>query len=276
MLHFAEHLNSSPAYEVPIFLAPGSQRDHLWKAIPDVQKKFKPLPSDIIFLGGRDWEYLPKDVEEKNPVINVIQHVRHADPRYPFLSRKAHRICVSPEVAQSIQDTGQVNGPVDVLNIGLDPADIPNIKHKTADVFIAGLKARDLANGVRQRLEDSRLDVDCVDELIPRAQFLKRMASARIVLALPHETEGFFLPALEAMLAGCAVVCPDAVGNRGFASITRPALFPIVTRIHLPMLSLSFIKTENWANSLSHKHGRSPKTIQLQMKGATSWHLLTE
>ena len=197
--------------------------------IADVQKKFKPLPGDIILLGGRDWEYLPKDIEEKNPAINVIQHVRHADPqdpRYPFLSRKAHRICVSPEVAQSIQDTGKVNGPVDVLNIGLDPADIPNIEHKTADVFIAGLKARDLANGVRQRLEDAGLDVDCVDELIPRAQFLKRVASARIVLALPHETEGFFLPALEAMLAGCAVVCPDAVGNRGFCIDHKTCLVP--------------------------------------------------
>jgi glycosyltransferase involved in cell wall biosynthesis len=28
--------------------------------------------------------------------------------------------------------------------------------------------------------------------------------------------EGFYLPALEAMASGCAVVCDDAMGNRGF------------------------------------------------------------
>ena len=47
-----------------------------------------------------------------------------------------------------------------------------------------------------------------------RATFIEHMRGARIVVALPNPTEGFYLPALEAMKLGKAVICPDAVGNR--------------------------------------------------------------
>jgi hypothetical protein len=33
---------------------------------------------------------------------------------------------------------------------------------------------------------------------------------------LPHETEGFYIPALEGMALDALVVCPDCVGNRSF------------------------------------------------------------
>jgi glycosyltransferase involved in cell wall biosynthesis len=37
-----------------------------------------------------------------------------------------------------------------------------------------------------------------------------------MALTLPRPTEGFYLPAIEAMASGAIVVCPDCVGNRDF------------------------------------------------------------
>jgi glycosyltransferase involved in cell wall biosynthesis len=33
---------------------------------------------------------------------------------------------------------------------------------------------------------------------------------------LPHKTEGFYLPALEAMYLKTLLICPDCIGNRSF------------------------------------------------------------
>jgi glycosyltransferase involved in cell wall biosynthesis len=49
------------------------------------------------------------------------------------------------------------------------------------------------------------------------------------VVTLPLETEGFFLPALEAMAMGAVVVCPDCVGNRGFCRDGETCLRPAYT-----------------------------------------------
>ncbi|MCI0465871.1 MAG: glycosyltransferase, partial [Beijerinckiaceae bacterium] len=54
----------------------------------------------------------------------------------------------------------------------------------------------------------------------------QRMADARIAVTLPHEAEGFFLPALEGMALGCAVICPDCIGNRGFCIDGETCLMP--------------------------------------------------
>lgn len=35
-------------------------------------------------------------------------------------------------------------------------------------------------------------------------------------MLLPNQTEGFYLPALEALALGTVVLCPDAIGKRGF------------------------------------------------------------
>jgi len=45
-------------------------------------------------------------------------------------------------------------------------------------------------------------------------------------VALPNRTEGFYLPALEGMASGCAVICSDNIGNRGFCRRDETCLMP--------------------------------------------------
>lgn len=58
--------------------------------------------------------------------------------------------------------------------------------------------------GIRARL---------LTELLPRDDFLQKIAHARIVICLPAAIEGFYLPALEAMAIGSLVIVPPVVGN---------------------------------------------------------------
>ncbi|MGI0068949.1 MAG: glycosyltransferase, partial [Nitrosopumilaceae archaeon] len=49
-----------------------------------------------------------------------------------------------------------------------------------------------------------------------RHEFLDFVRRGKITLFLPNAVEGFYLPALEGMVMGTLVVCPDCVGNRSF------------------------------------------------------------
>jgi glycosyltransferase involved in cell wall biosynthesis len=112
-----------------------------------------------------------------------------------------------------------VNGPVFTVPNGLDTQELPgrtvgagrNIK-----VFIGGLKNPGLASKLAQALNRAGISVHLETSFLPRAKFVQRLGSAEIAVLLPHRTEGFFLPALEAMALGAIVVCPDCVGNRSF------------------------------------------------------------
>lgn len=226
---YFSHVRSSPACRAAIYMAPQSLADHPWKDDSGIVTDFAPEKADVLVLGGTDWDAMPDGIEDKVPVVNIIQHLRHADPadeRHAFLKRKAHRICVSQEVADALIADGSSNGPIHTIANGIDLAAIPDVKSKTVDVFIAGLKAKDLAKAVAARLSGLKLTIDCLTAPVPRAEFLRRMAAARIAVTLPHATEGFFLPALEAMAAGCSVVCTDAGGNRSFCIDGETCLVP--------------------------------------------------
>jgi hypothetical protein len=173
----------------------------------------------VLVLGGGSWKFLPDDIEEKIPVVNLVQGMRHADSshrKYAYLKRRALRLCVSDEVKAEIEATGIVNGPVRVMTTAVDADAFPAPTGPNGKVFIAGQKVRPLAADVAERLRAAGVEVDCAIERCPREEFLARMAAAEIAVVLPLRREGFFLPALEAMLLERAVVCPDCVGNRGF------------------------------------------------------------
>ena len=181
---------------------------------------FLPESYDVLFLAGMDWkDYLDAKATRK-PVINLIQHVRHADPNsnvYPYLSQEATRICVSEEVKKAIDATGLVSGRTVAIPNGIDTGSLQSYREtpEPGSVYILGLKQPVLARELEASLSSQYL-VTCHTDHVPRTQVLKSMAGCEIAVLLPHETEGFFLPALEAMSLSKIVIVPDCVGNRSF------------------------------------------------------------
>jgi glycosyltransferase involved in cell wall biosynthesis len=177
---------------------------------------------DIFFVGGYDWRALPRRVRRSSsePVINFVQHIRHADlddPLSAFLPNRAIRICVAAEISRAILDTGRVNGPVFTIPAAIDVARLDPARRPGHDVdlLIVAVKRPALGAKLLPLFTGPSLSVRLLDTAVPRGDFIEAMRRARVSLYLPNEREGFYLPPLEGMAVGSLVVCPDVVVNRG-------------------------------------------------------------
>jgi glycosyltransferase involved in cell wall biosynthesis len=134
-------------------------------------------------------------------------------------------------VADELRATGLVSGPLIVIPNAIDLPDlpVPNGDQPQVDVLIAAGKDPELGGRVADRLEQEGRVVDVLAERISRPEFLRRVRAARTTVFVPHETEGFFLPALEGMALGTIVVCPDCIGNRSFCLPGQNAFRPEYT-----------------------------------------------
>ncbi len=222
--NYFNHVAASPAYEPRIAFTPDSKWDptNPWKESRAYVTDWKPEDADVLFLAGLDWRALTdKQIAEK-PIINLVQHQRHADHRSElrnFLKHRAVRICVSEEVATAIKETGIVNGPVHVIPNGIDFSAIPRgspLAQRKIDILFCGLKAPELAREVAAAFAGGKLRVQTELNFLPRSEFLGLVSDARVTVFLPRPVEGFYLPALEGMASGTVVVCPDCQGNRSF------------------------------------------------------------
>lgn len=225
--HYFEHVQQTPGFTPLIAFSPQTRWDDTnpWLGRRDLAlPHWHPEGADMLFLAGMDWAVLDAMARRAppRPVINLIQHVRHADPAeplYQFLSHPALRICVSPQVTEALRATGRVKGPLVTIPNGIDLGDLPAVQPwagRGAEVLILGIKQPALALELSARLRQAGRVVDCLVESVPRGAFLARLAQARLALLLPNPTEGFYLPALEAFALETLVVCPDCVGNRSF------------------------------------------------------------
>lgn len=231
LFDYFSHLRAHPSYRPYIHFTPASRWDETnpWFGLP---KKwiapFEPARFDWLFLAGMDWQaYLAAGLLPDKPVVNLIQHVRHAAPGqdvYPFLKQKAIRICVSQQVADAIQATGRVNGPVFTIPNGHEIGCAP--QPRVRDVYILGLKQPALAQALAQRLEQAGHTFLLTTGQCPRDRVLQNMASSRVTVTLPNTTEGFYLPALEAMALSDIAIVPDCVGNRSFCHHRQNCLMP--------------------------------------------------
>ena len=181
----------------------------------------KSVTPDLFFLGALDWEHLTPEerAHSKIPVLNLIAGVRHAnadDPRRAMLRHRAIRICVSREVAEAIRRAGPPNGPVVVIPNAVNIADAPAFRERDVELLIVATKQPSLGRKLAARLVRQTPKLEILETRVPRAEFLARVARAKVAVFLPLAAEGFYLPALEAMALGTVVVCPDAVGNREF------------------------------------------------------------
>ena len=244
--NYFNHVGKTAGWQAKIYFSPGSvweEANPWWEHRAEVLPAWEPEQADVLFLGGYDWRTLPaaERGRYRRPIINLIQHVHHAEPAHPlseFLTHRAVRICVSAEVRDAIAATGRVNGPVVTIPNGIDFADLPPVvplAERPVNWLICGLKedrstlARTLAGRLQTEGRWGRVEVQ--SKPLPRAEFLGRLASACAVVLLPRATEGFYLPALEAMALGTLVVCPDCVGNRSFCrdgyNVFVPASFAV-------------------------------------------------
>ena len=202
--------------------------DSGWVANPTQNIEFKAEDYDCIFLAGLDWHIYPKAEEIREiPVINLIQHVRHGakdSDVFPFLKRRAIRVCVSPEVTEAISSTGQVNGPVITIPNGYVVNESPKVRR--FDLFVLGCKNPEVSRQISDKATEYGLSFEASDRFLPRERIWDLMASSRVSVCLPHSTEGFYLPALEAMALSDFAVVPDCIGNRGFCIPGKNCLMP--------------------------------------------------
>ena len=173
-------------------------------------------PADFYFVAGEDWAMLDAAgiAPAEGRTINLVQGVRHAEPGgrlYGYLARPALRLCVSSAVAEAIQPFA--NGPIHVMPTAVSLPELPARSGASCDVFVSGFKAPELALSVAASLP-AGVSVDLQCGHLPRPEFLRRIAAARVAVLLPLEREGFFLPPLEAMQLGVPVVTTDCLGSR--------------------------------------------------------------
>lgn len=237
---YFNHVMHSSSYRPKIYFSKETLWDETnpWLKLKDqALQSWEPSSADILFLAGKDWLMLNKS-QRKNPpvpIINFIQHVRHADPNeilYSFLEFKAIRICVSDEVASEITKTGKVNGPVFTIPNGIDFKGFPNSinqSQKKIDILIAALKQPKLGLQLMQKLHFSGSHTKLLTTSILRSNYLNELNQARVTVFLPDLREGFYLPALEGMALGTLVVCPDCIGNRSFCYDNYNCLRPDYT-----------------------------------------------
>lgn len=238
---YFEHVRRRPGFAPKLTLGGAKlnakqerERQQLWPVAPsDLAARWTPQPNDLLFLAGTDWRYLRSAGLERlsNPRINLIQHVRHAHAGSElcgYLSQRAIRICVSGEVADAIRDTGRTNGPIIAIPNGIDIAPPPRRKAPPSAtppaVAIVDYKRPDLGAALRRALDQAGIPYVALTGFLPRSAFLRLLAAVDVAVCLPHEAEGFYLPALEAMASGCIAVTLDCVGNRGFCHDHRNCL----------------------------------------------------
>jgi Glycosyl transferases group 1 len=179
----------------------------------------------VLFLSGVDWRMIDRAnwAESPVPVINLIQHVWHAAPddemgRAGFLSNKAIRICVSPEVTRALERTGRVRGPLFTIPDAVDVERLSGLMRSgppDLDLVVLANKQPERGHAVFERLADAGR-THIVDARSPHDEMLELIARAAVTVFVPNPKEGFYLPALEGMALGTIVVCPDCVGNRSY------------------------------------------------------------
>ncbi len=222
---YANHVAASGLFEPVLYLTAESTAEPPAALLPPGMPIVREAVSaDAYFVAGFNWRILDDAgvrLADK-PVVNLIQGLRHglrSDPRSAFLSRPALRIGVSTAATSAVAAIG-VNGPLVTIRNGIDTAAVERLGDvpKANCVFIAAAKRADMGRAIAAHVADAGVDVDLSCELVLREAFLRRMGRCTVAVLLPDPYEGFFLPALEAMVLGCAVVIPPIDGVSDFCA----------------------------------------------------------
>jgi glycosyltransferase involved in cell wall biosynthesis len=187
-----------------------------------------PTAHDFVCVNGKDWALLPGEMGTTR-VIHFVQHAGYAaDPLLrSYLQRPARRTFTSRALHDRLAPLA--NGPTAIVPIGIDESRGGEIGSgpRPRRVTLFGVKQPDFAAALAARLEAIGLEPLLIGAAWrPHEEYLRMMRESEILVTLPLREEGFFLPALEGMACGCAVVCSDAVGNRGHCVADETCLQP--------------------------------------------------
>ena len=233
-----EHFKASDLFEPFVYFGPETiwfdNPGNFWLPYRDnALRKWEILPTDILFFAGHDWKILSEEDAQHPPVpVISIAQPRHTDPndlRNKFLQYPSIRIAKS-SIGKKILEEYGVNGPVYLIPDSIDFSHLPDSNpNPDLDILIVGLKNPDLAKQLYHKLtkqplwgnkHSRKVAIQIPPKLPTRADFLALLNRAKIVVFLPlpaeFGSEGFYLPALEAMAMSKLVVCPYAVGNIDF------------------------------------------------------------
>lgn len=229
-MQYLAHVRATPGFAPRLTFSPTPaaapallrERDALWRLDAEEEAAdWAPAAADLLFLAGTDWRYMVAKGLDRlpNPRLNLLQGVRHAqtgDELRAFLRQPAIRLCVSPEVAAAVAATGEANGPLLTIPNGTDLPHRPMdaARWRSRAITIVGYKEPALAAALAARLDASGTPHRLLADFLPRDQFVGALAASAVAVCLPWAEEGFYLPALEAMAAGCLVVTLDCIGNR--------------------------------------------------------------
>ena len=228
---YMAHAASVPWLRPRLYAGPESDQTLLARLTPSGVDRVEAIePADIYFVSGFDWDVLDKFGIDTSavPVVHLIQHFYAADPddpRHRYLARPALRICVAPEISEAVAPLA--SGPVVTIANGIDVHEVAESGiAPESRVFIGGLKNPVAARACADLLASAAAKIDLCDEALPRTEFLRRIRACEVAVLLPDPVEGFFLPALEAMALGSALVVPDCVGARSFCFADGNCLMP--------------------------------------------------
>ena len=228
---YFEHALAHPGLDPYLYFTERSafEKSDVWEGVPPerIVRDLDVAAYDLFFVTGKELKLLPRDIDGGR-MIHYVQSIRQCAPEHKlfhYLKRRAQRICTSDEVAAAALP--YIVGEPAVIPNGI-PLDVfrPGGERRLRSVVIWGRKQPELAEGLRAMLAKRWFDVDLLIDYLPRREFARLLASSEIAITLPARTEGFFLPALEAMACGAAVVCADALGNRGFCIEGETCLMP--------------------------------------------------
>ncbi len=222
-LDYLRHIRAHGTYFPRVYLAdlPGlgaaQHQDNPFLAEPaHLIEQWHPRSADALLLGAMDWKHYPETFDSPDrPVLSLVQGLRVAEPGNPrrqFLRRPALRICVSQAVHEALLATGEVRGPMLTIPAGLNLPQRGALQ-RDARIFISALKQVELGERLAYHLRALGLACELLTDWLPRPQYLDRLATAAIAVLLPARSEGLFLPGLEAMALGTALVTVHAGGN---------------------------------------------------------------
>lgn len=169
-------------------------------------------------------------------LIHLVQGTRHANPHwndgrnYRLLHRPMSRIMVSQQVAAATAPLVNTRFPTQTITEGHDldyfgdGAPDRSGPRSCLRVLYTTWKS-DLGDRVAGRLsDDPGVTFDAIRRECGWPELRRRYHEADIFLCTPGPEEGFYLPGLEAMAAGCAVVGALVGGNEAYMRNGQNAL----------------------------------------------------